>query len=341
MRYSILILLSLAFAFTVYGFHLSAQSPDAAQHLKDLAAANSLDAEGAKPWHLRMTFQLNDLMGKPKDSGSIEEWWVSPHERRLEIRSSSYNLTVPSSPSDPPSHTTQNRESYLVNELLGQIVHPIPSYWVYKDINITEAPRNFGKVPLSCVSVTRPSDGKPSLYSGPGQFCFDVGSSVLRAIFGEGEFVAVRNRMATFRGIQLGLDNSLVYGTKTAITGHVDTLETLHIDPSIVLTSTSEASTTVPGVVVAGHIIKKVSPVYPNFAALDHVSDTVVLCVTISKQGTISSLDVVSTTNSDLTDASIYAVKKWTYEPFLLDGSPTEINTTIMVNYKLLSSPHF
>jgi TonB family protein len=308
---------------------LAAQLSGAAQHLNDLARANSLDAEGTQPWHLHMTFQLNDLNGKPKDSGTIEEWWMSPQARRLEIRSTSYNLTIPSGPSNPPEPSTRTRESYLVNELLNQVVHPIPDYGDFKDLVVTEASRNFGKVTLSCISVSRP----PRM---PSQFCVAPGSPALRGYLGEGQFAAARNRMATFRGVELGLDNALAYGGKVAISGHVDRLESFQPNPSVALTSADPAiPSVIPGAVLAGRITKKVSPEYPVIARRDHISGTVVLCATISKQGTISGLDVVSSPDSGLTASAIDAVKQWTYQPYLINGSPVEVATTITVNYNL------
>jgi TonB family protein len=39
----------------------------------------------------------------------------------------------------------------------------------------------------------------------------------------------------------------------------------------------------------------------------------------------------------ELTRAAVEAVSKWRYRPTLLDGAPIEVDTTIMVNFKLLS----
>ena len=36
-----------------------------------------------------------------------------------------------------------------------------------------------------------------------------------------------------------------------------------------------------------------------------------------------------------LAPSALDAVKQWIYQPYILDGSPTEVNTTITVNYNL------
>lgn len=306
---------------------LRAQDTGPSQHLQELARANSLDTQGTEPWHLRMTFQLNGIDGKPRDSGTIEEWWVSPSSRRLEIRSGSYNLTIPSDPADSPP--ARNRETYLVSELLDEVVHPIPVFPDFKGLNTAEVTRTVGAVTLSCIVVTRP----PRL---PSQFCFSPGTSALRGYTDESHSSAIRNRMGTFRGINVGLEDALAFDGQVAISGHVEKLESFHPDGSILLsTSPSGPPSIVPGVVVSGRAISRPQPEYPPAARSFHISGTVILCATISKQGTIASLDVISSPSPLLTGSAMQAVRQWTYQPYLLNGTPVEVDTTITVNYNL------
>jgi protein TonB len=58
----------------------------------------------------------------------------------------------------------------------------------------------------------------------------------------------------------------------------------------------------------------------------------VILHALISKQGTIENLTVVSGPPM-LTGAAVDAVKRWKYKPYLLNGDPTEVDTTITVNF--------
>jgi TonB family protein len=83
---------------------------------------------------------------------------------------------------------------------------------------------------------------------------------------------------------------------------------------------------------MAGAVIKKVDPIYPPDAKASHVSGTVVLRATISKLGTIENLEVVSGPPI-LIMSAVDAVKQWVYKPYLLNGEPTEVATTININY--------
>jgi len=83
-----------------------------------------------------------------------------------------------------------------------------------------------------------------------------------------------------------------------------------------------------------GLILKKVVPEYPSLARTARLGGAVVLSAIISKDGTIENLTVVSG-HPMLVPAAINAVKQWRYRPFLLNGMPVEIETTINVIFQL------
>lgn len=43
----------------------------------------------------------------------------------------------------------------------------------------------------------------------------------------------------------------------------------------------------------------------------------------------------MSASDPDLALSAVDAVREWTYSPYLLNGVPTDVNTTITVNYAL------
>jgi len=61
-----------------------------------------------------------------------------------------------------------------------------------------------------------------------------------------------------------------------------------------------------------------------------------VLAAIISKSGEIQNLVLVSG-HPMLTPAAIEAVKQWRYRPFLLNGEPVEVETTMTVTFQLSS----
>jgi peptidyl-prolyl cis-trans isomerase A (cyclophilin A) len=86
--------------------------------------------------------------------------------------------------------------------------------------------------------------------------------------------------------------------------------------------------------VAVGLIISKVPPVYPIDAKQAGVSGTVVLSAIIGRDGTIEELQVISGQDL-LRQAALDAVRQWRYRPYLLNGEPVEVRTTINVVFIL------
>jgi protein TonB len=88
------------------------------------------------------------------------------------------------------------------------------------------------------------------------------------------------------------------------------------------------------GSVQAALLINKVQPVYPPLARQTRISGTVRLHAIISKNGTVTSLEVLSG-HPLLVRAAMDAVQQWRYKPTLLNGEPVEVDTTIDVIFSL------
>ena len=91
--------------------------------------------------------------------------------------------------------------------------------------------------------------------------------------------------------------------------------------------------------VTQGLMLHKVDPVYPAAAKQAGVQGSVVLGAIISTEGTIKDLHVISG-DALLSPAAIDAVKKWRYKPYLLKGEPVEVQTTVVVNFRLSVSQY-
>jgi len=86
--------------------------------------------------------------------------------------------------------------------------------------------------------------------------------------------------------------------------------------------------------VTQGMVISKIEPGYPKIALAAHVSGVVLLHAIISKEGTITELQVVNGSPL-LTPAAIDAVKQWRYRPYLLNGEPAEVETYVTVTFQI------
>lgn len=73
-------------------------------------------------------------------------------------------------------------------------------------------------------------------------------------------------------------------------------------------------------------LLKHVEPAFP--AEMQGVEGTVVLRLRIDKDGNVYKAEKVSGTDAFVFPA-IQAVKEWKYEPYLLNGTPMEVETTV------------
>ncbi len=85
-------------------------------------------------------------------------------------------------------------------------------------------------------------------------------------------------------------------------------------------------------------LIRKVAPVYPPLARQARIQGTVMLKVIINKSGEIQSEQLVSG-HPMLAPAAIAAVKQWKYQPYMLNGEPVDVETTLQVNFRLAGEP--
>jgi periplasmic protein TonB len=88
--------------------------------------------------------------------------------------------------------------------------------------------------------------------------------------------------------------------------------------------------------VTKGLLIYRVEPAYPPLAKQARIQGVVVMTALIDKGGNVQNLQVVSG-HPLLAPAAIEAVKQWRYKPFLLNGQPVEVETTVTVNFRVRS----
>lgn len=88
--------------------------------------------------------------------------------------------------------------------------------------------------------------------------------------------------------------------------------------------------------VTKGLLVHRVEPTYPPLARSARVQGEVVLSAVIDTNGQITNLQLVSG-HPMLVPSAINAVREWRYKPYLLNGQPVEVETTITVIFSLQS----
>jgi protein TonB len=86
--------------------------------------------------------------------------------------------------------------------------------------------------------------------------------------------------------------------------------------------------------IVEAQLISRIEPRYPALALQTRLQGTVRLRAIISRDGRITSLEVLSG-HPLLVQAALDAVRQWQYRPTMLNGEPVEVETSITVNFRM------
>jgi protein TonB len=182
--------------------------------------------------------------------------------------------------------------------------------------NSLPQPMPIYQAPPVEVAAHQVGDSAPSTASAPAVHVIEVPPSIPHHIY------TGPDENTDPRPIQIGRDGqgsnplyALLKGTDTgAVPTHSGPVKRSHLDE--------------------GSILVKVMPQYPELAKRAHVQGAVELYARISREGLIENVQVRSG-NPLLTDAARDAVRQWRFRPYLLNGTPVEVETTITVNFKL------
>lgn len=303
------------------------------------ASNSSLLSSDLKPWHLKLDATFYDSNGKNPYTGTIEAWHSGEDDRTVITVGSASRTTLHAGGRMYAAQSGPDLPA-LADDLLHSVLDPGPSSADIDHASLELHTESFGKARLDCIMLAQPIPHTASAPMGlfP-TYCLDPGSDKLRASYDFGSVGVLRNQMGVFQNKSVAVDVGLLESSNLRAEGKITALSTF--TPSGEFTPGEDLKQVPTGVarvaagVIAGHILTKISPIYPQSARANHVSGTVVLHAIISRDGRIHSLHVTSAPDADLAVSAIVAVRQWTYSPYLLNGSPVEVDTTITVNYNL------
>jgi TonB family protein len=324
-------------------FHAFARADDAAslrERLDKATAESTLDNLTSRPWHAKVNVTMFDDKGKNPVDTTVEYWKSADESLRVITEGANTETLLHHDGHVYRSHSGDRIPS-LAATAFQEILHPGPLPFDLEGSKPELRRQNFGKTPLDCIMLTQPLKGLTLVPLGlfP-TFCLDHDADHLRATYdfgsrgitinGEGKFMD--RIVATTLSVTDGA--TLVATAKVVALGtFTPTPETFQPAPELVAEGTGVAR--IAGGIVSGLKIGGTNPSYPISARENHVTGTVVLHAIIGRDGHIHTLRVVSTPDVDLATAALAAVRTWTYRPYLLNGEPVEVDTTVIVNFNL------
>lgn len=301
-----------------------------------------------KPWHLRASYQLYDEKGNPGEKGTFEYWWASPQVYRTTwTRGDTTHSDWHTGEGKGASRATGEPLKYFEYKLRSALLSPLPTESELDPAksHLVRDSLNLSGVKLQCIMVgpimTSPGHvvEQPPLGLFP-TYCFDSKVPVLRARFSMGSVIEEFNKIVKVQGRFLPQEVALFQGQQKILTATVDAITGLApgdaaLTPPADVPVSDEKKVNVAGGIAQGMLLNRQIPVYPQDAKDAHVSGKVVLQATIGRDGAIYDLHAVSAPWPSLAASALWSVSHWQYKPYLLNGEPVEVETTVNVIYTL------
>jgi TonB family protein len=171
-------------------------------------------------------------------------------------------------------------------------------------------------------------------------YCFDPQKTVLWISYSFGTVTTEFNHIAKVQNKYLAREVQFYEGKRKILSATVDSITGLTpSDPALIPSTTAVIpkldKVLLSAGITVGNLTKKETPVYPQDAKDARVSGTVVLQATIGMDGGIHDLHVISAPWPSLAASALWAVSHWEYKPYLFNGVPVEVETTVNVVYTL------
>jgi TonB family protein len=312
----------------------------AAEPLYDFASAK------LRPWHMKVSYELFDEKSASKGKGTYEYWWESPETYRSTWTRPGVELTEWHLGGKKSYAAVGGPLGFDERKLETDLLRPLPTAAELdpRTVVFDRQDQSFSSVKLPCVMVMRkmPPAGKAETPMGMfPTYCFDPAHPMLHLSYIYGSTSVVYNNVVRVQGMYLARQLSILDNKRKVLTATVDTIEGLAPNPpalvpspqAMVLDETQHVA--VKPDVMQAQLTRQVRPYYPIDASSRSTQGTVVLKAVIGADGRVKEMHAVDAPSDSLEAAAIWAVSQWEYQPYLLNGEPVTVDTTIDVSFHI------
>jgi TonB family protein len=307
----------------------AAPPPASTKDLMLLAARTSnLTSEGAKPWHIKVSYTMYEEDGSIKDQGLIEEYWASPDQYKLMTTGKDFTQTVYKTQDGQFRSGKQETLLAMYHDAVAQVTEPIPSTEAIDRTNFTVQEQANGTAKLSCVEPSNSNSGLLAAY------CLAGVPPIARIVVynGQNSFQAMRNRIQPYQDRFVAGDVIFRKLGKTLLTAHLESIEPLASVDEALFTPSDDAVLLSFSSKTPVQLIDRKPPEYPRIARDAHVQGTVILEAHIGKDGKPVGVRLIGGP-AMLQSAALDAVKEWKYRPYLVHGKPVEFIVNVAFTF--------
>jgi TonB family protein len=310
--------------------NLSSMPTDPATLLAAGSKVNGLNGPEISPWHIKATYQEFDAKGKLSSTGSYEEFWISDKSYKRTYTSPTFTQTDYATERGLYRSGNQAWPGPRETAVRMYLTTPIPATLGFHDLRLDHENHSNGKVQLQCVTL-RPKGGFPKWFA----YCFEQGRPMLRlAVSPDGLNQNLYNDVVEFQKHFVARDIRVTYRDQPVLKIHVDDIGWLsesgrtEVTPSPDATGPLSGQIVLPEGTMSPFLLVRVPPVFPAPAKYMLQQGTVILHITVGKDGVVTRAAAISGPDL-LQKPAVDSVRKWEFRPFLVLGDPSEIETNV------------
>ncbi len=296
------------------------------QAIAQASRMSTLAMPGSSPFHLKLS--VKELkQDRPEYNVEIEVWWASPQQWRHEVRSASFSQRAVRS---GELYSESNSADYLpfwLHELIQESIDPIPLAELVRDrVELTKR---------GCAEWQEPYVKENQTAYAHHSVCFDRDGTVTQLFLPSmnvllGNYQNFGNKRIA-RTISTWDGNAEIIGTVTDLEplrpadSVFDPQGNTAFPARLRFVSAPESALELD----TQHSAPLTWPIVHNFPA----SGVMTVEVKLDREGAVREIGTVVSTNFVLTGAAREQIQKWKFEPYLLDGAPVQVNTTLAIRY--------
>ena len=291
------------------------------------SSISTLTLPGVPPFHLRLS-AAETRQDLPEYRAEIELWWESPEKWRREVHTAAFSQTAVRNGQEYYESNSADYFSFWLYELLQESVDPIPlSELARKQVELTKR---------GCAEWQEPyANGNETAYVHH-SICFNADGTV-RELLTPTVGVLLGN-YEQFGDKKIARSITVWPGGAAEVHATVQTLERLQPEDSLFSMPGSSPFAARLRFVSALESYLQLDteastpltwPVVHNFPA----TGVMAVNVKLDREGAVREIGTIVSTNHVLTGAARQQILKWKFKPYLVEGSPVQVNTTLAIHF--------
>jgi hypothetical protein len=324
---------------------LEAQAPQTKfqGQLARAAEISTLAAPGGVPFHLKLT--TSDMtMHNPEYTAEIEIWWAAPDRWRREIKSPSFRQTaIQDGTQYFESNSAEDYLPYWIQELATAAIDPIPIAALASVSPDEDQP--------GCANWETEHGAGVEKFSSYNSICFNYDGTA-HEIFAPPIGVQLE-AYGRFGDKEIARRLTVWPGSRSDATAVVSVLEPLPAK-SLANVGYSDGHFAIPHDTDLASRVRFVSVPESALTAADlparppltwpssytfPLSGIIAITVQIDRGGNVREFPSAISKNQAINAGAVAQIKNWKFKPYLVDGEPVEVVTTLSVPFHLKYEP--